>query len=338
MGLLLALVLSAFAASTYVVESRPVESRSVAEQLVVKLQAAGIPAHVVRRFRLGHGWEFVLLVDGLPAEADAQATAARLRDEFGLAPSILRLDEGGKTAAAPTAAPSAETKARTAADWIADAVAAHGGASGGARRLSMASSVHVVYERTARLEGKDATVRHDYWRIPDSRRLKVDTQGSGVDSVAVLTPKGAWVLAGGAVTSRDIGVLLETVDAFAPEAVLTVALDVAPLLAEPEVARFSLLEGAEGVVRLGAGSDQGGLSYVDLDPATRRVVRVRYVTEGGPIEWELRGWREVSPGVLVPAEVRIERADGRIERIRVVSFEVGATPPEGTFTAPTVAG
>lgn len=339
MGLLLATVLAVstvWASGGYAVESQTIAQRAEAEALAVKVTAAGIPAHLVRRFKLGRGWEFVLVVDGLATEAAATAAAGRMEAQFHLAPVVVRLDDGPKAAPAAPGKAAEEPAARTPADWIADAVRAHGGAAGGSARLGRSGTLHVVYARTAIVKDVEASIRHDYWRAESGRRLVVSTGGAAVDSVAVVSASGAWIATGGQVTSRDIGVLLEAVDAFAPEAVLTVALEVAPLLASPEVARFRFLEGAEGAVRLGSGADgpEPGLSYIDLDPRTGRLQRVRYVSEGGPIEWDLRAWKEVSPGVVVPLDVRIERADGRKERILIETFEVGGTPPAGTFDAP----
>ncbi len=336
MGLLLVFLLCASAwASGFVVETPPIPSRTEADTLADQLSAAGIPAHVTRHFRLGRGWEFSVVADGYATEVLAMGAARRMETEFELVATVLRLEDNAKPV--PVAArPVGETAARTPADWIGDAVRAHGGASGGSQRLGLSASVHVVYTRTAVLKETEASIRHDYWRSAAGRRLVVTTGGSAVDSLSVVSDSGAWIATGGKVTARDIGVLLEAVDAFAPEAILTVALEVAPLLASPEVGRFQFLEGAQGVVRLGSGADglEPGLSYVDIDPTDGRIKRVRYVTEGGPIEWDLRSWKEVQPGVVVPFDVRIERADGRKERISIEKFEVGAPAPAGTFDAP----
>ena len=234
----------------------------------------------------------------------------------------------------PAQAPS---KADGPAEWIARARAAHGGESGGATALARANAVHFRFSRTFTRGDHEVTVRHDYWRESGSRRLAVDTpDGLGQDSVTVVTASGAWIRVGSSVQSRDIGVTLGVVDTFAPEVVLTVAIEAAALLSGPEVEGFKALEGGESGLRFGDGGDESeaGLSFVDIDPATSRLGRVRYVTEAGPITYVLQGWKQVSPGVLVPAEVTVERADGRRERFAVEGLEIAEHAPAGTFDKP----
>lgn len=319
-------------AGEFIVETPPFADRVTAEAMEARADATGARARVVRRFRLGHGWEFVVVVSGVPSEPEARALADRLGAALGLDLVVSRLDEGDPVRIPAGAAP--EPPARTPADWVADATRAHGGPGGGGARLAVAESVHFSFERTVRLADTDVTIAHDYWRAGAERRLAVDTRGAAVDSVAVVSPAGAWLRAAGEVRPRDVGMTLEAVDGFAPEAILTVALEIAPLLRSPEVDRFDLLEGAGRAVRLGSGTDEPGLSYIDIDPASARILRLRYVTEGGPIEWELGSWREVAVGVWAPFDVAIERADGRRERIRVQKLEVDRPPPEGSFSAP----
>ncbi|MFN3685126.1 MAG: hypothetical protein ACK41F_14500, partial [Fimbriimonadaceae bacterium] len=177
---------------------------------------------------------------------------------------------------------------------------------------------------------------HPLFRDAPSSLLAVETGGAGQDSLSIATATGAWIRVGGQVQSRDIGIAIGMMDAFAPEAVLTVALEAARLLEGPEVATFRALEGAESGLRFGSGGDESepGVSFVDLDPKTGQVLRVRYVTEAGPITFVLSGWRQVASGVLVPAEVRVERADGAKETYRVEGLELMDRAPASTFEKP----
>lgn len=323
-------------ADPYFVETSPVADRAAAEAVEMLVDQAGLDARVVRRFQLGVGWGFAVLVEGLTDEGVAREAAAKVRALGGADPSIYLLEARERVSVPASAPTAAEPPARTAAWWIDAADRALGGASGGAAGLARAGAVRFEFERTFEQGGKTVTVVHRYWREAGSRRLEVDTDGFGQDSVAVVTPSGGWIQAGGAVKARDIGVLIGTVDGFAPEAVLTVALEGHHILASPEVRSFQLLDGAERGIRLGSTAEEGepGLAWVELDPSTARPLRLRYVTQGGPLEWELSDWREVAPGVVAPHAVRLERPDGKTERFRVRGLRLQDAAPPGTFEPP----
>ncbi|MDP2314814.1 MAG: hypothetical protein Q8P41_18055 [Pseudomonadota bacterium] len=324
-------------ADEYYLEAAPVVDRAAATQAEQVAEAAGFPARVVRRFRLGRGWEFVVLVESFPGEAEAAAAAVRLERDLGMKMTAWRLDGGEKpisVALAQSPPVAAEVGAQA---WLERARTAHGGPTGGAGALARAGAIHFTYVRTVEIAGKPVPVRHDYWREGSSRRLVVDTAGAGVDSLSVATASGAWIRAGGQVQSRDIGITIGTVDAFAPEAVLTVALEAARLLDGTETTAFRPLEGAESGLRFGIGGDEAepGLAFVDIDPSTAQLLRVRYISEAGPITFVLSGWRRVSAGVLVPETVQVERSDGRRESLRVEGLDLLDRAPPSTFDKPT---
>ncbi|MDO9280551.1 MAG: hypothetical protein Q7U06_01505 [Pseudomonadota bacterium] len=332
----IALLATIARADEYYLEAAPVPDRAAATRVEQVAEAAGFDARVVRRFRLGKGWEFVVLVESFPGEAQAAAAAVRLESDLGAKVTAWRLDGTEKPISVVLAAPPPDAADVGAASWIERARVAHGGATGGAGAVGRAGAVHFTFSRTLQLAGKQVAVHHDYWREGASRRLVVDTAGAGQDSLSVATASGAWIRVGGQVQSRDIGITIGMVDAFAPEAVLTVALEAARLLDGAEVGAFRPLEGAESGLRFGAGGDESetGLSWVDIDPSTAQLVRVRYVSEAGPITFELSGWRKVAGGVLVPAEVHVERADGGKESLRVDGLELLDRAPASTFDKP----
>jgi hypothetical protein len=323
-------------AEEFYLEAAPVPERPAAARMEQAVDAAGFEGRVVRRFRLGKGWEFVVLVEHFASAKEAAAAAARLGRDLGSDVTAYRLDDASRAVAVELPALPPPEQDSGAGPWIERARVAHGGASGGAATLARAGAVHFVFARTLSLAGKDVTVRHDYWREGPARRLQVDTAGAGQDSLAIATGTGAWMRVGSEVQTRDIGITIGVVDAFAPEAVLTVALEAARLLDGPEVAGFRRLEGAESGLRFGSGTDESepGLSFIDVDPDTGRLLRARYVSEAGPITFEMSGWRQVAPGVLVPAELRVERADGRRETLRVDALELMEHAPAATFEKP----
>lgn len=324
------------AASSYFLETASLPERQAAQEVQNVVKGAGFESRVVRRFRLGRGWGFVVLVEDFADEPAAQAAATRLARDIGVEVTVFRLDAQRTVAIQPDAPEKPPEAASSVGDLLVRVRAAHGGPTGGAQALARAEAVHFVFTRSLSLGEGSAAVRHDYWRAGASRRLVVETGGAGTDSLAVATASGAWLRANGAVSSRDLGVLIGTVDAFAPEAVLTLALDVPALLDAPEVERFAPLEGAESGARVGQAGDESepGLSFVDIDPGTARLLRARYVTDAGPVTFEMEGWREVSPGVVVPARVRIVRADGREEVVKVERLETPERAPSGIFDRP----
>jgi hypothetical protein len=339
LAVFLALALAGLAsASEYMLETAPQVDRASAQKAATAAAAAGFDARVVRRFQLGRGWEYVVLVEHFPDEAQAQGAATRLARELGGKVSIFLVDDHKTVAvaAAPAAAPQGVASVQGPSALVALAREAHGGQSGGTHALARAGAVHFTFTRTVSIGASRSTVRHDYWRDASGRRLEVDTGGAGVDSLAIANAQGAWLASGGVVRTRDTGVLITAVDAFAPEAVLTLALDVHTLLGAPEVGQFRVLDGAEAGTRIGSGGDESevGLSFVDVDPASGLLHGARYVTDGGPVQFEMRGWRPVGAGVLVPMEMRIRHPDGATEIVTVDRLEVLAGAPADTFARP----
>lgn len=332
----LALSVSVARADEYYLEAPAVADRAAAAKMEQVAEAAGFDARIVRRFRLGKGWEFVVLVERLGGEAEAAAAASRLERELGGKVTAWRVDASDKAVSVNLPPPPAPTGDGGAAAWLERVRVAHGGPTGGSTALARAGAVHFRFARTFEHGGKQVTVRHDYWRDGASRRLAVETNGTGQDSLAIATSGGAWLRVGSQVLTRDIGITIGAIDAFAPEAVLTVALEAARLLSGPEVASFRALEGAESGLRFGAGGDESepGVSFVDVDPATGQLLRVRYVSEAGPITFELGGWRQVATGVIVPGEVKVQRADGQRETYRVEGLELMDRAPAATFDKP----
>ena len=314
------------ASPEFYVEAGAFASRDEANDSAVLARKAGLAPRVVKRFLVNRGFEFVLVVDGL-ADAGAAATAASALQQATSQRAVV-LSSGGP----PAAAAQPPDEARTAAQWVASVAGAVGGPTGGSDALARGAVVHFVFERTLRVGDKEVTFSQDYWRDGTNRGLDVKTFGGGTDSTAVTTAASAWIRTGSTVTPRDIGVLVGTIDAFSPESILTVALGAHDLLRAPEVQRFTVLEGADGL-RLGTGGDESesGLAWIDIDPETSLLEGVRFVTSGGPIEWDLRSWKEVAPGVVIPQEVHVRRADGRRETIKVKTLEVLAKSPDGEF-------
>ncbi|GDX78815.1 hypothetical protein LBMAG42_06260 [Deltaproteobacteria bacterium] len=336
--LILAMARAVAATGAWWLESPEMLERASAATVESAAAKAGYSVRVVKRFHLGEGWEFVALVEGFADEAAATAAARSLNKDTGVVMTLVHdpakgppvrtsVDDAKKAAVVPVS---------DAAGVIAGCIAAHGGATGGAAALARAPAVRFEFEREFDLDSRHLVVGHEYWRDATSRRLEVRAKGGGASSLSVATANGAWIRVGDQVEKRDIGVLISQADTFAPEVVLGVALDVQTLLGGPGSEELLLLEGAESGVRVGRGEDpsEPGLAFADIDPGSGHLDRVRYVTEGGAVLFEMRDWKLLAPGVLVPGTMTLERADGRRETIHVKRLEMADTAPAGTFNAP----
>ncbi len=326
------------AAPGYFLESGFYETREEVASLEAAAAAASLPVRVVKRFRLGRGWAWVALVEGFDSEAQATDAARSLAAASGKPLSVVATG-GGARLAVEAAQVGAPVEVSRGSSVVALAVAAHGGPAGGAGELARAAAVHFVFRRELSAGGTTITATHDYWREGASRRLQVDVAAGGQDSVLVATGSGGWLAAGSQVVSRDIGVLVNQADAFAPEAVLGLALGVPELLASGDGGALLVLEGAERGVRVGRGEDpaDGGLAFADVDPDTGLLLGARYVTEGGPVLFTFDNWVAAAPGVWYPASFTKERPDGQVETIAVSKLEVAPAAPAGTFVAPAAA-
>jgi len=323
----------ALAAPTFSLESAPATTREELAPVEAATSASGFKSRVVKRFRLGQGWTWVALVEGFSTEAAATSAAQTLATATQRTFSVVA--EGGSRT--PVDVPvAAVPSAPTAASTVAATIAAHGGVGGGASELARAKAVHFSFTRALEADGRAIEASHDYWREGASRRLAVDVKQGGEDSLLVVTGNGGWLEAGGQVVSRDIGILVNQADAFAPEAVLGLALDLPSLLAAPPEAPLLLLEGAERGVRIGRGEDPegAGLAFADVEAGTGLLLGARYVTEGGPLLFSYAAWTRVTPTLLVPTRVRVERPDGRVETVSVSKVELAEAAPAGTFAPP----
>ncbi len=337
MTFLLCLLAPAWAAGVWWLESADLGERAQAAALEAAAIQAGYSARVVKRFRLGDGWEYVTLVEGFMDEGGATSAASKLAASGTVFTLVHDPVRGPPSRATVRPDPQqSEPAARSVASLVQSVRLAHGNATGGAAALARAKVVHFTFEREFSLDRKMVRVSHDYWRDPTSRRVIVDTHGAATDSGTVATTSGAWLKVAGRVESRDIGVLIAQADAFAPEAVLGLALDVPTLFLEKNDQDLVFLEGAEAGVRIGRGEDpiEAGLAFADIDPKSGLLLRVRYVTAGGPVTFAMTGWNERSPGVVVPDVLVVERPDGSAETVRVRVLEVSDVAPPGTFATP----
>ncbi len=128
-------------AETFYVEAGSFGSRDDAAAAAALARKAGIDVRVVKRFQLNHGFEFVLLLDGVEDGAAAQKAAADLEKATSQHASVH--SSGG--APTPDVAPE---QAKTAAQWVSRVSDGLGGPTGGSDALARAPVVHFVFDRT----------------------------------------------------------------------------------------------------------------------------------------------------------------------------------------------
>ena len=206
----------AWASADYYVESPSTPDREQAEAHLETIPSlgAGIQPRVIRRFRVGEGWAYVIRVDALEQE-QAHSVAEALSHDGDPGVVYRRIgsrtirvleterqpEEGTSDAAAEESSatedvpvfkpldPSAlageavetepadldfEPRMQSTSSVLSRALRAHGGEGGGASQVNGAGSVTFTYERTVATESETLVVRHEFVRWGDGMRLNVE--------------------------------------------------------------------------------------------------------------------------------------------------------------------
>ncbi len=364
--LMLSWVLSAPAvAAEHWAESAPVATQQDAvrlrdaldiERLVAVLDDPDIAARVQRRFLPGHGWRYVLRVDGVD-DLDASRTAAEHIAALGTEASVWtregELVERQERVApklqpvTPDRAPVLDAdrgQARQARQVLRQAAKAHRGSAGGLEVVSNAASLRFAYERRVELDDGALVASNRYLRSGDAMRLEVQVvEGDGVDSLTVLTPENrAFVVADGPSQARDPARTSEVLARFSPEVVLAIPLGVARDLegaaAWQEVELEGEVELDSGIaVRLrpsGPPPTRDGLVTAAFDRASNLLVEVEWLTASGLMRFEFDDYRAIADDLIIPFSTRIHR-DGRlVETIRVQELALEPALEGALFAAP----
>ncbi len=242
---------------------------------------------------------------------------------------------------------AAESAVDDAAEAIARASEALGGASGAGAALAALGGYRMGYAMEVHdpMTGKDYAADHVYTRGVDGAvDLQVTvTSGKGVDSTAHAGADGGWVQAGeerSEMTSEEV--LLRVRD-FSAEELFRVPLDLAGrgIDSLPEEVRGRLELGG-GATERPDGEDDGPRPVVvralddqgeeqlrlEFDPATWHLLEATFRSVAGRITYRFGGYREVAPGLWLPATREFLRDGIRLSALAVTSFEV--LPLEGS--------
>jgi hypothetical protein len=375
-GMLLASALAwsvpAWASADYYVESPSTPDRAVAEAQLESLPPLGedIQARVIRRFRVGEGWAFVIRVDSLEQEqAQTVAQALSQGDQIGVVyrrigsrtvrvmeaedshPEAPVPAETGEADGAQDPDPEAEgsseaepfePRLRSTESVLENAVRAHGGEAGGALKVEAAGSVHFVYERTMAGENGTLVVQHDFIRWGEGLYLQIEmTEGEGVDSLTVVDRHGAaWVMVDDKKTDRDQDRTTSVLSEYGPGQILGIAMHLAEQVETNE--RWSTMvlvgneasPGGERVVLQAPEGSGRGLEEVAFDAVHSRLVSASLSTLEGTIRMAFEDYRLSESGLVYPSRLTVWQDEGLAERIVVQRLELNQPVDPSLFEVP----
>lgn len=357
LGTLMSLTALTAQAGDILVESAPIADKEDAVRLHAQLtdalgESSVYAPRLLRRFHLGEGWRYLVVVEGLEEAAQAEKIAG-LVDGFQVVMPITPKDgpinaprisptaaaDGqatGNNALRPDNLPNAESILRA-------AIKAHGGREGGAVKLSAAQAVRFTYER--RVPEREGTLlaTNEFLRSGDAIRLNVTIrQGKGQDSVTTLTEaRKGWVKVGERTLERDGARTLEVLERFAPESILAIPLGL-PDDVETAAAWRGLktkerrMVGEHEVWLLTGTVEPGGVGLREaaFDVEGRQLRWVSWAAEHGDVTFFYEDYRELDRDLVVPFSTRIEQEGNVIEEIRVAQLELEPELASGLFEPP----
>jgi hypothetical protein len=149
----------AFAASYYV-EAAPSGDKAAADAAAAAASTADHPARVVRRYNAGHGWEYLVMVEGFADQPSAEAAATRVAAAIGQTVTVFKTDgadaqvvaDNSPAAPAAAAAPPAAPEPASAAPVAAPPPAAAAEPAAKGHKGDRAAALPPVDDVTARRE------------------------------------------------------------------------------------------------------------------------------------------------------------------------------------------
>ncbi len=320
----------------FTLESQPVSARTDALVTQEQAQVLGHTARVVRRYRQGEGWEFVVqvTVDDRPA---AEAAAAALEAATGASISITEASGEASTAHAPPVASAPELPE---VDAVFERVRRAHGLGEGASRLSDAGAVRFRYQRMVSTPEGELQVRSTWARDADAVLLVIDVlDGPGSSSALVVGTDGrAWVATSTEVAERPAAASRALMDRHGPAELMALGVAMPALLAEAETAssRWRVVhdDGGSSFVLEELGAGGGATTRLRVDLETWRVSGLEVVDETGRSSWILSDWREISASLVLPFELERRIEGDIVERLRVLELSLDPVLEAGLFGVP----
>jgi hypothetical protein len=311
-------------AGGFYLEAPPVDARAEAAELQSLAEELGLEARVMRRYRHGSGWEFVVVAEGFEQRAEAERAAQRLAELSGQGIAVYRLEGGDAEPSTESLNPvdAATYGIPEAADLLKRAARAVGGTQGGQARLDDANAIRFRYTRTIMTPEATVAARHEWVSVGDSRRVEIEVleDSPGISSWVLSGPSENWVVVDDewrqALPAQSLGISME----LSPMTRLAWPLQFAvrSLEAGPyRVARQELVSGKSCWVLVAMTLLPDQPSRIWLEADSGRPARVDFATEAGRVELTLLDWREPDTGVVVPFLMELRRDGALVERIEV---------------------
>lgn len=326
----------------YYLEAPPVNGRAAAVELQTDAQALGYEARVMRRYRHGSGWEFVVVVEGFGDREAAELAAGRLAESSGQGIAVYRLEASEIAVPGGDPPPEAPPVAGLpdAAVLLQRAARSLGGVQGGQARLHGTSSLRFRYSRALMTPEATLTADHDWIAQGEARRVGIDVVDGGAGTSSVIGmggPDDAWVAVGGEIRDALPGPTGALLLDLSPLARLAWPLQFASSLEDLGAYRVARQEDVAGrscwaLIAIVPEPHQPARIWLDVEHG--RPARVDFATEAGRVELTLADWREPDTGVVVPYLVELRRDGLLVERVEVAELTLGLALPDDAFLRP----
>jgi hypothetical protein len=351
------------------VETAGVATREDALAALQRVQEAGFQAQIIRRFRRGEGWQYVLRTEALAGQDEAAKAAEGIGKAASLGATVFQRvgadalplavaqpasTTGPATPVGPVEtspqAPSAKEHPESAnftalgqgdpvagRELLAAVVRAHGSGVDGSAVLSKAQTLHFRFERRVWPDdGEPVRVWNDYWRDHERIRMEVRVlEGKGKNSVTLVDRSQAWLLVDGKIQQQDAVGIGDALQVFTPERILNRALQLGKA-AQAGGARLLGTESLEGrtLARLVVddGRDDGVSETFGIDDVDHRVREISMKADVGEVLWRYRDYHELDDGLVVPFQVDIWRQGELKEQIAILELSTSARADADLFT------
>ena len=325
----------------YYLEGPSVPDRSEALEMVHVATTEGHRARLVRRYRHGQGWEFIMLVEGFGERSRASEVAdvlagrigkgvvvyeidgevaRRVDEELPIAPEVLAL----RPARVGEEGPDAEL-------LIERIVRAHGGTEGPAKALELSKTTLFRFRRTI----PGLVVHHTVARRGEDVYVGVEiVSGEGVSSESTLVGERGWLEIDGTRTASEPELLRKVLAPLDASSILAFSLDIGRAVQERRELQLMYLEGQVRLderdcyqMRYGGDQVSGPLSLA-VDTRHHLVRKVVFATDGGDLVHEFSDYREIASGLVVPHHIRTSRNAEPVDEIEVLELTLDAHLPK----------
>lgn len=327
------------------------EDRAAAVSSSRTARDAGHKTRVIRRYRDGAGWEYLVRVSGFSDKKSALAVAPELVEALGgdlalylltdpeAEPERVRFVAGDVSESDDEAdVPTRDVKADREPLALQPTIDAHGGAAAGAARIRESETVLFRFQRTL---PDGAVIAHTWARSGDDLFAKIEkVAGEVTPSRSKVIGDQAWLAVdGGSFESKDLERTRETLDDFGPERVIPFVLSFAELANDRKELQILREEGTgklgDHTVRIleSEGDQASGPLVVQVDARSHLVRKVDF-NEGAMVV-EFDGWNAHADAPLkVPKTIRTWKDGALVDTVEILEIDLAPEFPKGWFDAP----